>query len=90
MTSSAIGWWRRPRTRIIFLALAAVAAIVLEGGRKPVEAAAWCLMGGDSGRSCGYHTMEQCMASRAGGSSHCAPNPNEPGNQSPSRTGSRR
>jgi hypothetical protein len=39
----------------------------------------WCLVetASDGGGSinCGFHTFEQCQASRPGGSSHCSPNP---------------
>jgi Protein of unknown function (DUF3551) len=75
MAGSATGAWRR----IILLALIAVTALALDGDRKPAQGAAWCLVGGDSGRSCGYYTFEQCQASRAGGSTHCVQNPNDPG-----------
>ena len=78
-------------TRIILIALAAVAALALETDRNSAQGAAWCLVGGNSGRSCGYYTFEQCLASRAGGSTQCVPNPNDPGTRSDAnRSGPRR
>jgi hypothetical protein len=41
------------------------------------NAGSWCFIQTDSfgSRDCGYYTLQQCLASRAGGSSHCSPNP---------------
>jgi hypothetical protein len=68
-------------TRILLIVLIAATATAIDAGRTAGKAAAWCLVGGDSGRSCGYYTFQACLASRAGGSSHCEPNPNYSGNQ---------
>ena len=63
-------------TGIVVIALAAFAPLAAGGGRALADGAAWCLRGGESGASsCGYHTFEQCQASRAGGSTFCTPNP---------------
>jgi Protein of unknown function (DUF3551) len=59
---------------------ATFAALAIDADLSCAQAAAWCLRSGDGGGGCGYHTFEQCQASRAGGSSHCVPNPNEPSN----------
>jgi uncharacterized protein DUF3551 len=75
IAQSAKGVSSRAMAGILLLALAAV-ALAIDADRNPVHGAAWCLVGGDSGRSCGYHTYEQCMASRAGGTSHCTQNTN--------------
>ena len=77
------------------IALTAVAPLALGADCAVAQGQAWCLFGGDSGAgSCGYYTFEQCLASRAGGSSFCAPNPNYPGNRPdtnrPTRSGPRR
>jgi uncharacterized protein DUF3551 len=70
--------------RVIVLAGAAVLAV----GVGPAAAqGAWCLRTGDGPGGCGYHTFEQCQASRAGGSSHCVQNPNYTGSP-PSGAGS--
>ena len=56
--------------------LAAIAPLMLGADRAVAAGAAWCLRSGDSGGGgCAFHTFEQCQASRAGGSSHCVPNP---------------
>ena len=67
------------KVRLIFLA--SVVAIVIDADRTAAQGAAWCLVSSaGGGRSCGYYTFEQCLASRAGGSSHCEQNPNFRGN----------
>jgi Protein of unknown function (DUF3551) len=71
----------RQMNKILLMVLTAVVSITIDADRTAGKAAAWCLVGGDSGRSCGYYTFEACLASRAGGSSHCEPNPNFSGNQ---------
>ena len=84
----------RTMTKILVILLAAVAVLAIDADRAAAQGAAWCLIGGNSGRSCGYYTFEQCLASRAGGSSQCVPNPNYQGNRSdadrPTRSGPRR
>jgi hypothetical protein len=94
MTNSASGNWRRPMTKVSVVVLASVAALAIDADRTSAQGAAWCLVGGNSGRSCGYYTFEQCLASRAGGTSHCIQNPNFPGSASdanrPTRSGPRR
>ena len=88
---SAPGAWRRARAEII-LAPAAVAVLALGADRAAAQGRAWCLIG--NGRSCGYYTFEQCLASRAGDSSHSAPNPDYPASRPdadrPTRSGPRR
>ena len=60
------------KTSLIVLACAAALAI----GIHPATAQApWCLITSDGPGGCSYYTFEQCLASRAGGSSHCGPNP---------------
>ncbi len=69
--------------KAITIALAYVAVAALSPGCASAQARAWCfndtssLSGGPI--NCGFHTFEQCQAARAGGSSHCAPNPAFPG-----------
>ena len=70
----------QPMFKALMIVLATVAALAIEADRTFAHAAAWCLVG--QGRDCGYYTFEQCLASRAGGSSHCEQNPNYRGNQS--------
>jgi hypothetical protein len=61
---------------LLIAVLAALAPLALGADRAAAAGAAWCLRSGDSGGGgCSYHTFEQCQASRAGGSSHCVPNP---------------
>ena len=59
--------------------LAAIGALSLGGDRAAAQTRPWCLFetAGDGGGAinCGFHTFEQCQASRAGGSSHCGQNP---------------
>jgi hypothetical protein len=59
--------------------LAAIGALSLGGDRATAQTRPWCLFetAGDGGGAinCGFHTFEQCQASRAGGSSHCGQNP---------------
>jgi hypothetical protein len=69
-------------TKILVIALTAVAVWATGDDRAVAQGQAWCLIGGNSVHRCGYYTFEQCLASRAGGSSHCAPNPNYLGNRS--------
>ena len=71
--------WRQPMARFIVIALAAIAALAAGPHRAAAQGQAWCLVGGNSGRSCGFYTFEQCLASRAGGTSHCTQNPNYQG-----------
>jgi hypothetical protein len=81
-------------TKVLAIVLAAAAVLAIGADRAAAQGAAWCLIGGDSGRSCGYYTFEQCLASRAGGSTQCVPNPNYQGDRSdtnrPTRSGPRR
>ena len=68
-------------TKALTIVLAAAAVLAIEADRTPAEGAAWCLVGsGGSGRDCGFYTFEQCLASRAGGSSHCEEHCNYSGN----------
>lgn len=67
-------------TKAALIVLACV--VVLATGVAPAAAQAqWCLFTSNGSGGCGYHTFEQCQASRAGGSSHCAPNPAYTGNR---------
>jgi Protein of unknown function (DUF3551) len=68
-------------TKVLAIVLAALPVLAINTDRTAAQGAAWCLID-ESKRKCGYHTFEQCLASRAGGSSHCAQNPNFPGNRS--------
>ena len=90
---SAPGTWRRAMAGIVVIAPAAVAVLVLGADRAAAQGRAWCLIGND-GRSCGCYTFERCLASRAGGASHCAPNPDYPASRPdadrPTRSGPRR
>jgi hypothetical protein len=66
------------KTNLLVLACAAGLAL----GVGPAAAqGAWCLRTSNGSGGCGYHTFEQCQASRAGGSSHCAQNPAYTGNR---------
>ena len=51
--------------------LAAIVAVSLCGDRAAAQTRPWCLFetAGDGGGSvnCGFHTFQQCQASRAGG-----------------------
>ena len=93
MADRELGRWRRPVMKAKIL-LVSVAALAIEADLASAHAAAWCLVGGDSGRHCAYHTFEQCLASRAGGASFCEQNPNYTGDRSdenrPARSGRRR
>jgi hypothetical protein len=62
-------------TKVLVIALTAVAALATGADRAVAQGQAWCLIGGDSVRRCSFYTFEQCLASRAGGTSHCSPNP---------------
>jgi hypothetical protein len=76
-------------TKILIIVLATVAVLAIEADRTVVHAGPWCLVG--QGRDCGYYTIEQCLASRAGGSSHCEQNPNYQGSANrPARSERRR
>jgi Protein of unknown function (DUF3551) len=67
---------RRGKITVLAIVLLSFAALALGADRAAAAGAAWCLRSGDSGGGgCTYHTFEQCQASRAGGSSHCSPNP---------------
>jgi hypothetical protein len=68
-------------TKALMIALASIAVVAIDADRTAVRAGAWCLVSsGGGGRDCGFYTFEQCLASRAGGSSHCEQNPNFSGN----------
>jgi hypothetical protein len=70
---------------ILSVLILSVLATGLTIGAEPAAAqgAAWCLRtSNNSGGGCSYHTFEQCLASRAGGSSHCVQNPNYAGSSS--------
>ena len=75
------------------IVLACVAALAASVERAAAQGQSWCLID-ESKRKCGFHTFEQCLASRAGGSSHCEQNVNSPGNRSdanrPARSDQRR
>jgi Protein of unknown function (DUF3551) len=66
-------------TKAIVIALTHVAVLAFGASAASAQTRAWCfndtssLSGGPV--NCGFHTYEQCMAARAGGSSHCVPNP---------------
>ena len=63
------------------IVLGSVTVAAIDADRSVARAAAWCLVSsGGGGRDCGFYTFEQCLASRAGGSSHCEQNPNFRGN----------
>ncbi len=80
----------RPVTRASIIVVA-FAALAIDACGISAHAAAWCLVG-YSGRDCSYHTFEQCLSSRAGGSSFCEQNPSFAGSSSnrPPRAGQRR
>jgi Protein of unknown function (DUF3551) len=74
------GSWRRPITGAYVVLLVLTVGLTIGVDRAAAQGAAWCLRAGDSsGGGCAYHTFEQCLASRAGGSSHCVQNPNYSG-----------
>jgi hypothetical protein len=67
----------QPMTKVLAIVLA-VAAFAVDANRTAAQGQGWCLNDGDRHR-CGFSTLEQCLASRAGGSSHCVPgNPPDP------------
>jgi hypothetical protein len=72
-------------TKVLVIVLA-VAALAIDTDRA--DAQGWCLNDGDW-RSCGYSTLQECLASRAGGSSHCVPG-NPPDAFRPTRSQRRR
>jgi hypothetical protein len=61
------------------IVLANIAVLAIGAGSASAQPRPWCfndtssLSGGPI--NCGFYTFDQCMASRAGGSSHCVPNP---------------
>ena len=57
------------------IVLATVAKLATSADHASAQGHAWCLID-ELKRKCGFYTFEQCMASRAGGSSHCEQNPN--------------
>ena len=75
------------------IVLASVAALATSADRAAAQGQSWCLID-ESKRKCGFYTFEQCLASRAGGASHCEQNLNYPGNRSdanrPTRSEQRR
>jgi hypothetical protein len=74
--------------KALMIVLASVAVAAIDADRSAARAGAFCLVSsGGGGRDCGFYTFEQCLASRAGGSSHCEQNPNFRSNPvDPSRT----
>jgi hypothetical protein len=67
--------------KAVMIVLASVAVAAIDADRSEARAGAFCLVSsGGGGRDCGFYTFEQCLASRAGGSSHCEQNPNFRGN----------
>jgi hypothetical protein len=67
----------QPMTKGLVTVVAFMAAIAIDAHQTGARGAAWCLVtSGGGGRSCSFYTFEQCLASRAGGSSHCEQNPN--------------
>jgi Protein of unknown function (DUF3551) len=68
------------------IVLACGAALAVGIGAAAAQGS-WCLRVSNGSGGCGYSSFEQCQASRAGGSSHCVPNPAYAGNR-PSIDGS--
>jgi hypothetical protein len=72
----------------VLVPVLAVAALAIDVDRSAAQGQGWCLNDGDW-RRCGFSTLEQCLASRAGGSSHCVPG-NPPNAFQPTRSQRRR
>ena len=68
--------------RVLTFLLAVVAALAGGCGSGIAQGQAWCLISSGPPTRCSFYTLEQCLESRAGGSSHCSPNPNYAGNRS--------
>jgi hypothetical protein len=75
-------------TKLLMIVLVTVAAVLIDTDCGSAQAQGWCLNDGDW-RSCGYSTLQECLASRAGGSSHCVPG-NPPNAFWPTRSQRRR
>ncbi len=60
--------------RVLTFVLAYVAALVIGIDPAVAQGQAWCLISSGPPTRCSFYTFEQCLASRAGGSSHCSPN----------------
>ncbi len=69
-------------TGALMIALAYVAVLTLGTDPAAAQGRAWCLYTSGPPTSCGFYTLEQCLASRGAGSSHCAPNPAYMGDRS--------
>jgi uncharacterized protein DUF3551 len=70
-------------TRALVIALAYVEVLTLGTEPAAAQGRAWCLYTSGPPTSCGFYTLEQCLASRGAGSSHCAPNPATTWDRSP-------
>ncbi len=66
-------------TNAIVIVLTYVAVLAAGTGPAAAQARPWCFYDTSSTSggpiNCGFHSFEQCQAARAGGSSHCVPNP---------------
>ena len=66
-------------TNAILIVLTFVAVLAAGTGPAAAQARPWCFYDTSSTSggpiNCGFHSFEQCQAARAGGSSHCVPNP---------------
>ncbi|MCC6777127.1 MAG: DUF3551 domain-containing protein [Hyphomicrobiales bacterium] len=76
---------------IIALISAILAGLIVDASSTSAQAGAWCLVEYWD-RDCSYNTFQQCLDSRAGGSTFCEKNPwsavRSP--RSPTRSGQRR
>jgi Protein of unknown function (DUF3551) len=65
--------------KAVAIVLTHVAVLAIGASSATAQPRAWCfndtssISGGPI--NCGFHSFEQCMAARAGGSSHCVLNP---------------